>query len=72
MDNIPEKVNLSDIKSHKVNDLLLGELRNLFARAEEQKSKRNVIVSLGMVKLKLFLKRLYQQLRLYIHSLKKV
>lgn len=35
----PEKINLSDINSRKVDNNLLNELRNLFERAENQKER---------------------------------
>lgn len=39
MPNKPEKINLSDINSRKVDENLLNELRELFAKAEEQKER---------------------------------
>lgn len=39
MSNKPEKINRSDINSHKVNEDLLNELRELFSKAEEQKER---------------------------------
>ncbi len=39
MPNKPKKINLSDINSRKVDENLLNELRELFAKAEEQKER---------------------------------
>ncbi|MEX6132127.1 site-specific DNA-methyltransferase [Staphylococcus saprophyticus] len=39
MSNKPEKINLADIYSRKVDENLLNELRELFAKAEEQKER---------------------------------
>lgn len=39
MSEKPEKINLSDINSRKVNNDLLNELRNFFERAENQKER---------------------------------
>lgn len=39
MTDIPESVNLSDVSSRKVDTELLNELRDLFARAENQKER---------------------------------
>lgn len=39
MTEMPEKVNLSDVSSRKVDAELLQELRDLFARAEDQKER---------------------------------
>ncbi|GFH40044.1 site-specific DNA-methyltransferase [Lactococcus insecticola] len=39
MTDQPEKINLSDVNSRKVDNELLNELRDLFAKAEEQKER---------------------------------
>ncbi|MFW2451351.1 site-specific DNA-methyltransferase [Staphylococcus cohnii] len=39
MSNKPEKINLADIKSRKVDEDLLNELRELFTKTEEQKDR---------------------------------
>lgn len=39
MSNKPEKINLADLNSRKVDENLLNELRELFAKAEEQKER---------------------------------
>ncbi|GFH40275.1 hypothetical protein Hs20B_06730 [Lactococcus insecticola] len=43
MTDQPEKINLSDVNSRKVDNELLDELRDLFAKAEEQKERYDFI-----------------------------
>lgn len=44
MTDTPESVNLSDVNSRKVDTELLNELRDLFARAEDQKERYDFFI----------------------------